>query len=154
MKSLLPLLLIGLVHIMACTSDEDPDNLPYLIFGHFYGECDGEGCIETFKIDSEKLYEDTKDLYAAEEYDFIQLPDSLHDKVVYLLDAIPSELISTENQTFGCPDCADGGGVLIRYANSENSEKAWLIDQDKANIPGYLHDFIDQVNTSIGLINE
>ena len=56
---------------MACltvfmlTSCEKDDNLElstsdYIIFGHFYGKCVGEQCIEIFRLENEKLFEDTK----------------------------------------------------------------------------------------------
>ena len=60
--------------IMACltvfmlTSCEKEDNLElsksdYIIFGHFYGKCMGEQCVEIFRLENEKLFEDTKDQY-------------------------------------------------------------------------------------------
>lgn len=45
---LLTLLCIG------CERDAEPkfsDN-GYLIFGHFYGECLGEGCVEIFRLEA------------------------------------------------------------------------------------------------------
>ena len=35
----------------------------YLIFGSFYGMCQGEQCVETFKLTKDFLYEDRKDEY-------------------------------------------------------------------------------------------
>lgn len=32
-------------------------NLDYIIFGHFYGECSGERCIENFKLEKDKIFE-------------------------------------------------------------------------------------------------
>lgn len=35
----------------------------YIIFGHFYGECGGETCIEIFRLEKDKLFEDINDNY-------------------------------------------------------------------------------------------
>jgi hypothetical protein len=40
-----------------------PSTSDYLIFGHFNGMCIGENCIEIFKLDSCRLYEDNRDIY-------------------------------------------------------------------------------------------
>ena len=52
-----------------CTGDnliEDPppyNSFEYLTFGHFYGFCQGESCVEIFRIDAEDIYEDSLDNY-------------------------------------------------------------------------------------------
>ena len=43
----------------------------YIVFGHFYGYCVGEGCIEMYKIEDSRVYEDTKDQYPGRD-DFYQ----------------------------------------------------------------------------------
>jgi hypothetical protein len=35
----------------------------YIIFGHFYGMCTGEQYFEIFRLEKDKLFEDTKDQY-------------------------------------------------------------------------------------------
>ena len=57
--------LFALLFLSACNSDDDAAhaNPEYLIFGHFFGECIGEGCVEIFKLDADKLYEDSNDIY-------------------------------------------------------------------------------------------
>ena len=52
------------VLILACFSSCKQEDLrlydgDYLIFGHFYGMCGGEGCVEKFKLESNRLLEDT-----------------------------------------------------------------------------------------------
>ena len=79
----------------------------FLIFGHFYGECIGEECVETFKLTDEKLFEDTKDIYLGEDFSFIELENALFKQVKDLMDFFPNELLDDETSTFGCPDCAD-----------------------------------------------
>jgi hypothetical protein len=67
---------------------------------------------------------------------------------------IPSELLETESgKIFGCPDCADGGGLFIEY-KSGKTHKFWVIDNMKYQVPEYLHPFMDKVRAEITKINE
>lgn len=141
--------------LFGCSSSDDISLIDddYLIFGHFYGECIGEGCIETFKLTSNALYEDTVDSYAGSApFNFEQLENDRFEAVKDLIDFFPSQLISENNDVLGCPDCADGGGIFIEYSKNEII-KSWRIDQSKSNIPTYLHQFVDKVNEKISLIN-
>lgn len=148
--------LIGLVVLLNISCDKDNalelNETDYLIFGHFYGECFGEGCVETFKLTDEKLFEDTNDDYSGENLNFIPLGNDKFEQVKDLTDVFPHQLLNDKKSTFGCPDCADGGGLFIQYSENGNV-KSWRIDQVKENIPNYLHTFIDKVNEKISQIN-
>jgi hypothetical protein len=124
----------------------------FLIFGHFYGECLGEGCVETFKLTNNKLFEDLNDNYSGTDFDFIELENDTFEQVEDLIDYFPNQLLSEIETTLGCPDCADQGGLLIQY--SENGTlQSWRIDQSQSSVPDYLHEFMDKVNEKIYLIN-
>ena len=130
------------------------DDGDYLIFGHYYGFCLGEECIETFKLTDSKLYEDTNDNYSGEDFNFVALDQSLFEQVKDLEVAFPSELFSDDGDgTFGCPDCADGGGLFIQKVIGGETN-TWRIDQTKQNVPKYLHTFMDKINEKIALINQ
>ena len=155
MTRLLTGVLLAVIFISACkkADKDEPFSGDYLIFGHFYGECIGEGCVETYKLTDTKLYEDTNDNYSgAEPFSFVELTDAQFDKVRDLVDDFPQELLDEEEGVFGCPDCADQGGLLIKYAKSGNI-KTWRIDQNKEGVPAYLHGFMNSVNEKIDLIN-
>jgi hypothetical protein len=124
----------------------------YLVFGHFYGMCAGEGCVETYKLTDVKLYEDLIDDYSGQNLEFVELENETFAQVNDLVDFFPNQLLSEEETVFGCPDCSDGGGLFIQYSDNGNL-KSWRIDQFQINVPSYLHAFIDQVNEAIFLIN-
>jgi len=150
------IVLIGLIFMSfnSCTSDDgiELNENNFLVFGHFYGECGGENCVETFKLTETSLYEDTNDNYVGIEFDFIKLGNDKFNAVKDLIDFFPNRLLATNETTFGCPDCADGGGIFVQY--SENGTiRNWTIDQTKTNVPSYLHSFMDKVNEKIQLIN-
>ena len=149
------LLICAIGSLISCNNDDDSIELNeqnFLIFGHFYGECLGEGCVETFKLTDKKLLEDTIDDYLGQNLEFIELEIDTFKQVKNLVDFFPNQLLNESETVFGCPDCADGGGLFIQYSEDGNV-KGWRIDQRKDNVPTYLHNFIDKVNEKIGLIN-
>lgn len=153
-RVLLILTLIGL--LISCDSNDDTIEINeqnYLIFGHFYGECGGERCVETFKLTDKNLFEDTIDDYLGENLDFVELSSEKFELVKDIETFFPSQLLNNNDTVIGCPDCADGGGLFIQYSENGNT-RSWRIDQMKNNVPGYLHEFIDKVNEKIRVINE
>lgn len=153
MRSLIVLMAISLT-IFSCQSSDDTFVLEeddYLIFGHFYGMCIGDNCVQTFKLTRDKLYQDTKKQYFGTEFEFEQLDHKLFERVRDLEHAFPEQLLTEKNEVIGCPDCADGGGLFIQLSKN-GWLHTWRIDQYKANVPEYLHDFVDQVNEKIALV--
>ena len=149
------LILFGLGLLLSCNNDDEGAILEeqnFLIFGHYYGLCGGEGCIETYKLTGSKLYEDTIDDYSGQQMNFVELDKALFEAVKDLPSFLPQELLNATETFIGCPDCADGGGLFILYSQNGN-EKSWRIDQNKSQLPEYLHNFVDKVNEKIGLIN-
>lgn len=153
MRLFLVLFLIPFV-ILSCKSDDDLtiDDGDYLIFGHYYGFCQGEQCVETFKLTSDKLYEDSLDLYDKDEFRFYQLGNAIFEKVQDLKSQIPDQLYQEKEQTFGCPDRTDGGGLFVQISK-DGKIFTWRFDQFKENVPEYLHPFMDSINAKIALIN-
>jgi len=146
-------LLIAITMTTSCNKDCITLNEQnYLVFGHFYGMCAGEGCVETYKLTDMKLYEDLIDDYSGQNLEFVELENETFAQVSDLVDFFPNQLLSEEETVFGCPDCSDGGGLFIQYSDNGNL-KSWRIDQFQNNVPSYLHAFIDQVNEAIVLIN-
>lgn len=152
-KFILILSFIGV--LLSCDTKDNGVELnanDFLVFGHFYGECQGEGCVETFKLTAENLFEDSADDYNGQNLDFTELSNEKFELVKDLKDAFPNQLLSESETTFGCPDCADGGGLFIQFADN-GSTKSWRIDQNKDNVPSYMRGFIDKVNEKIALLN-
>jgi hypothetical protein len=109
--------------------------------------------VETFKLTNSQLLEDTIDDYSGQQLNFEALSDVLYQQVRDLPDYFPLEFLNENEAVIGCPDCADGGGLFIFYSKN-GKQQSWRIDQAKGNVPTYLHDFIDQVNARIALINQ
>lgn len=126
----------------------------YLIFGHYYGFCVGEGCIEIFKLTKSNLYEDTNDHYPSSnksyQGEFIKLDESRFNKLKDLNFEVPSELLNETKPVIGAPDAADGGGIYLELPDGSY----WLIDMNENYLPEYLHPLRENIRTAISLINE
>ena len=154
-QKILFLMVIGI--LISCNNDDSDDSIRlnennFLVFGHFYGMCAGEDCVKTYKLTDTKLFEDTVNDYSGQDLDFVELESDKFKKSKDLADFFPNRLLNNNEDVFGCPDCADGGGLFIQYSNNGNV-KSWRIDQSKNNVPDYLHNFIDKVNEKIAVIN-
>jgi hypothetical protein len=141
----------------ACSKEDSSSDSDYLIFGHFYGECGGESCIEIYKIDENGLYEDQNDIYPINlnfyDGDFIKLPHHKYEEVKDLISYFPNGLFNESEIVIGSPDAGDWGGLYVEY-NFDGKREFWLLDQLHQNVPHYLHAFIDEINYKISLINE
>ncbi|GGK24142.1 hypothetical protein GCM10007962_17930 [Yeosuana aromativorans] len=137
-----------------CSSDDSIhiDKNDYLIFGHFYGMCAGDGCVLTYKLTDDTLYEDINHNYLGTDLNFKALDNNTFEQVKDLANYVPSELLNETESVFGCPDCADQGGLFIEISKN-GVVKSCRIDQYKNNVPAYLYTFMDQVNEKIQLIN-
>jgi hypothetical protein len=148
------LLFFSLLTLIACTKEKDLNSQAsdYLVFGHFYGMCWGEECVETYKLIPTALYEDSNDRYDAEEpFNFNRLSNEKFELVRDLTDYLPTELIEGTEDVYGCPDCADQGGLLV-ILSVDGAVRKWRIDNAKANIPVFLHEFTDKIKERIDLL--
>ena len=130
----------------------------YLIFGAYHGECLGEDCVEIYKIENNELFKDTLDIYPAVSNlpyggSYVKLGNEYYEIVKSLLDNIPKELENEENIIIGQPDSHDQGGILIEIV-IDGEKKDWLIDNDKDNVPEYLHLLIDSINSKIQRLSD
>lgn len=161
MKNIYLLLSLILVISFACNRSEnslEAEPQSFFIFGHYYGFCGGEGCVEIFKIEDESiLFEDITDKYPRDTlYTGTFKKLSIHQfyEVKDLASFLPEQLESIKDTVFGMPDAYDQGGLFIERKTGSGAHAFWHLDQDKSNIPEYLHDFHDKVNEAIRNINE
>jgi hypothetical protein len=140
----------------ACHDKDDKNDPastgPYLVFGSYYGMCEGDGCVSFFQLRDGKLYADKKHQYPVNgtlhSGDYEALSDDKYQQVKDLVDKVPHELLSESSTSIGCPDCADGGGIYIEV-NSAEGKRFWYIDNNDRETPEYLHDFVVAVNEKI-----
>ncbi|GAB3995567.1 hypothetical protein GCM10028807_36070 [Spirosoma daeguense] len=155
MKAIVPILVcLCLVLLNSCEKEQGIrlEGADYLIFGHFYGECDGEGCIEIFKLEPDKLLEDKRDKYPVwtefYEGDYTQLSQQKFENAKDIINYFPDDLLKERNPVIGQPDAGDWGGLYVEY-NYDGIRKFWLIDQVKEHVPVKYHPFIIKINEKI-----
>jgi hypothetical protein len=145
-KTPIALILLLAIGLVSCEKTElEPD---YFVFGHFFGFCAGEQCIEIFKVEDGKLYEDNKDTYPSQtepyEGNWTLLADSLYQSVTHLEGMLPQGLVDTSATVIGVPDAYDQGGLYIgQRLNGE--ERFWLLDLGFQELPAYMQSFRDSV---------
>lgn len=108
--------------------------------------------MEIFRLEQEKLFEDTKDKYPNKNgfYDgtYVQLSQQKFNDTKDLIKYFPSDLLDESNIIIGQPDAGDWGGLYVEYY-SDGFRKFWLLDQMKSNVLSKYHYFIDKVNEKI-----
>ncbi|PJJ54975.1 hypothetical protein [Hymenobacter chitinivorans] len=134
-------------------SSAEFDQTP-ILFGSFYGECQGESCIEIYKLDTQAqtLQEDTKDAYPRSDapYDGTFAARSLAEYTLVkdLVSQIPAELLREKGPVIGSPDAGDWGGYYVEVQQA-GQRRFWLIDTQKRNLPVYLHAFTDTLKVRL-----
>ncbi len=152
--------IIAFFVVLVSACDRNPAGFSgnsYLVFGHFYGECFGELCVEIFKIQNEQLYEDTLDNYPTVSNlphvtDYRQRSSDEYDKIKHLQVLIPELLFEESSILIGQPDAGDWGGFYVETDQS-GEKRYWLIDKMKSNIPEYLYEFTDSLDAAISGLN-
>lgn len=157
LKLLLVSLIAGFLLFGSCKKEEEPQgNENYLIFGHFYGECIGETCIEIYCLETARLLEDQNDNYPSGlnfySADFTQLSNSDFLEVNDLMSFFPDTLLLIDDTVIGTPDAGDWGGLYVEY-NVDGVRRFWLIDKSESNIPAVLIPFKLEIEHKIELIN-
>lgn len=147
---------IGLALIFgSCKKDDNSDAKglsDYLVFGSFHGFCQGEQCIELFRIDSLNLFEDQTDGYPNQKEfykgDYVALSEAKFKATKSIQNDFPEKLLEEVDTVFGCPDCLDQGGYYVEYKKGE-VHRFWIIDKAKGSVPTYLHPFMEEMQEKI-----
>jgi hypothetical protein len=112
--------------------------------------CVGPYCTQLYRLTDTALLE-SQNTQLADLQDFytepmVPLDSSAWAQADGLLEAVPVDsLFATTDTTLGCPDCYDQGGLYLAY-DSGTQHRFWVIDQNQAAVPAYLHAWMDQAN--------
>lgn len=116
----------------------------YIVFGHFYGFCEGEQCIELYKYENGVLYEDQRDQYppSALPYNgrWVKLRDGLKGYADDIQSNKPDSMMMFTDSIFGMPDAVDQGGVYFELKEGD-SFHYWVMDNSPSALPEYLRPF-------------
>ena len=140
-------LIIFMMLLLSCEKDNLED-LEYFAFGDAYGFCNGN-CANFFMIRDNNVYPDDMDRYDDPMiFKSVALPAEKYYLAKKLINNFPSYLIDNPDKTFGCPDCADQGGIHIEI--KENGQiKKWHFDTNISNLPSRIQDYVKEVSDVI-----
>lgn len=136
------------------TSDDIIVRGATLTFGRFHGKCLGNSCIEIFKFNDDKLWEDVFDRYPS--YDnfyegrYTEFKGSERINAEELLNELPSQLFKYKSSfnVIGSPDAGDAGGIYLEFQNLK-VRKLWLIDIGKKDLSKDITAYIELINNTI-----
>lgn len=150
---------LALSVLLSCDEDEriSLKDSSYIIFGHFYGFCMGEKCIEIFKLTDTALYEDVRDRYPSTDSpysgDFKPVEQFKFEMVKQLRDELPSELLEVEDRRIGQPDAGDWGGYYLEIPY-RGKTRFWLIDKNELYLPENLKSFASRLSEYLSKISD
>ena len=126
-----------------CTKDKSFD-VDYFAFGIAHGECI-ENCAVFFLVQNDNLYADDLNYYSSPlRFKSDPLSTDKYNIAKQLIDDFPQYLKNNPNKTFGCPDCADQGGIHIEIKNNDKTQY-WHIDTNINNQPAEIRDYINKM---------
>jgi len=140
------ILSISLIFISFACEKQSQLSMPgKLVFGEAHGFCVGD-CAHFFKLQDGKLLKDNIERYDGSEPSFHQaaLSNVRYELAEKLLVNFPQYLVNHPNQTFGCPDCADQGGIHLYY-NAGGEDMFWHIDTSIGGQPEEIREYVSQV---------
>jgi hypothetical protein len=147
------LLLLALVVLSCSKKDVTVDAAPHFLFGTSYGNCPGE-CDRYYAIKDGQVYRVEGEYYPGPLVVTNATIASDKAQIAHkLLQDLPSYLISHPDETYGCPDCHDQGGIHIEYITGASSDlpniKKWHIDTDTAAIPAPIRAYAIEVLNAV-----
>lgn len=158
-------LLCSSLCLIGCkTPSQSPNNAPNispippnasLTFGRYTGECPESPCIAIFRLESDRLLEDTARTYPKKNQFYVgrykPLSETQWRFCQDLWQQFPTALLSETQNVLGNPDEIDQGGLYVEY-HWGSIHQSWLIDPMKTNVPIAYHPFIDQLSAKMKIM--
>lgn len=143
---LFPIIIISL-WLSSCSKDY-LDKIDYFVFGDAYGFCLGD-CANFFMMKDGRIHSDNNLAYnngTPIEFHEEPLPAEKYVLAKKLIDDFPKYLVNNPDKTFGCPDCADQGGIHIEIMENGQITK-WHFDTNIASLPSQVQDYVQEIKT-------
>lgn len=136
--------------IVSCDKDTVfPDTYEYFTFGEYYCECTGS-CGVVFQITNETVLPSVDSSCSPSQHSFGNAPlsDAKYAIAKALIDEFPDQLLNSNENTYGCPDCIDQGGYYIELKSSKIT-RSWRVDRDIDALPDFLKAYAQTIGSTI-----
>ena len=135
------------VSTIGCSSSNGTNqNIDYIIYGIYCGECSGH-CATMFKLDNNRLLIDTTDTFfknSTNRERVIFKDDTLNkeqfQEAEIVRTSLPKILLQSKDKDFGNPDDHDQCGIYIQF-KVDKQLKTFYIDTDLGKVPNELRDY-------------
>ena len=149
--------LILLLTLGSCHDSENhnPEE-DFIIFGILNGYCYGEGCVQFYKVESDRLLQDIEEDYNGGFHEFRLfkvLPDSLFELVKDIGDYVPQKLLAEPSGQIGEADISDVGVIYFEMKDGTFHQN-WSLERGDLEMPLAYADFMSKVQEKIALINQ
>ncbi len=150
-----------IVLLAACISCSDAIELgegDYMVFGQFNGFCGGESCVDFFRLETDRIFEEKADDYSGQGFhpfnNFVALTEAQFEIAKDLESKFPTRLLVEPDSILGDPNVIDAGSLYFEW-KTDTEHRYWIIHKGLNNIlPEYaefseeLSSLIDQLNLS------
>lgn len=136
--------------LVSCNKDTVfPDRYDYFIFGEYYCECFGN-CSIVYQIIDETVLPSNDSSCTPEQHTFGNTPlsNSKYEIAKELIDEFPEELLTSDENRYGCPDCYDQGAYYIELKSSKIA-RSWRIDRTIDELPDFLKAYAQTIESTI-----
>jgi hypothetical protein len=110
-----------------------------------------------FSVNDRELLDDRTDNILCQEVfregQYVELSNELHEMARVLLEEVPIQLTENSNQVFGCPDCADQGGLHLRIRDG-GTDRNFRFDLQNSENPEHLRSYLRKVNQVVDGLTE
>jgi hypothetical protein len=147
--------IVAILLVMLCfaCADQRRNNIEYIVYGTYAGECIAH-CATMYKFEGSKLLVDTTDSYFPDQgkglkFGFQSLdPEHLHSAEL-IKARIPTMLFESNGEVYGNPDGHDQGGIYIEFEIKGDTSR-FYIDTNLEKIPPELRDYASLIMERTG----
>ena len=150
-------ILIGVLAILTSCADQiELEQTEYMVFGRYGAYCGGETCEEFFRLETERLFEETSDSYPGSGFhpfgQFVQLTQAEFDLAKDIESKFPTRLLVEPDTILGTPDVLDVGSVYFELKTA-SEHRYWIFNNGSDNMLPEYQVFSTDINTLINQLD-
>ncbi len=150
------ILIVGLLTCLSCSDEVELGDGDYLVFGQYGAYCGGETCVEFYRLESDRIFEETSDQYTGEGFhpfnNFVELPETAVSIAKELETLFPTRLLVEPDTILGETNVIDAGYLYVEW-KSETQHRYWIISNSSPNLLPEYRTFATEISNVINELN-